>query len=95
MRGALTASVNAAGQLSVTFEGKQVGSLRVGSYRITVTDRSATGGFALAKKGRPTRQVTGAAFVGKRSLLVTLTAGRWLVTSRPGAAAGDSFVVSS
>ncbi len=94
LRGTLAVVVTAAGKLSVTFKGKSVGSLKPGSYRIAVTDRSAAGGLALATRGRPLKQVTGAGFVGRRSLLVTLTAGHWLFTGNAGKT-GDSVVVSS
>ena len=84
MRGTLTVMVTAAGKLSVSFKGKSVGSLKTGSYRLSVTDRAPTGGFVLVKKGHGAKQVTGSRYVGKRSLLMTLTTGSWLLLEPPG-----------
>jgi hypothetical protein len=83
-RGRLSAVVTAAGRLSVAFHGKSVARLRAGRYTISVTDRSSTDGLALEKAQRKTVQVSGETFVGKRSLSVLLTAGKWLFLPRLG-----------
>jgi hypothetical protein len=85
-RGTLTGAVSAAGRLTIAFKGKSVASLKAGRYTVAVTDRSSTDGFLLQKPTRKTVSVTGAMFVGKRSLSVTLTAGRWLVLPHLGKA---------
>jgi hypothetical protein len=92
-RGALTATVSSAGRPSVSLDGSPVGRLLAGSYRIAVTDRSQTAGLAVAKTGRSPRSLSGAAYVGKRSVSVKLTPGRWTFTSRAGQKSGYSIVV--
>ena len=93
-RGTLTGGVSAAGRLTLAFKGKSVSSLKVGKYTITVTDKSSSKGFMLAKLKHAGINVTGPAFVGKRSASVQLTAGRWLFTPRPGTAAYSVAVVA-
>jgi hypothetical protein len=83
-RGTLTAAVSAAGKLTMSFKGKSVASLRVGRYKIAVTDKSSTSGFMLQKLKHSVVSVTGTAFVGKRSATYQLTAGKWLVAPRLG-----------
>ena len=78
LRGTLSASVSAAGGLALRFRGRGVATLRAGRYRIEVTDRSATSGFMLQEIHSPPITLTGAAFVGTRSLTVDLSAGQWL-----------------
>ena len=83
-RGTLTGTVSAAGSLTLAYKGKSVTSLMPGRYMITVSDRSATSGFLLEKLAHAAMSLTGVEFVGKRSVSVDLTAGRWLVTPRLG-----------
>jgi hypothetical protein len=83
-RGTLTGAVSAAGRLTVAYKGKSVTSLKAGRYTIAVTDKSSTNGFILKKTKRPPVSLTSMVFVGKRSALVRLTAGKWIVTSRLG-----------
>ncbi len=83
-RGKLTGAVSPAGTLTLLYEGREVSSLVAGRYTLTITDRSATHGFMLEKLARPALSLTGAAFVGKRSTSVDLTAGQWLALSRLG-----------
>jgi hypothetical protein len=85
-RGTLTGAVTAAGRLTIAFKGRSVTSLKAGRYTVAVTDRSSTFGFLLQKPQRAAVTVTAPMFVGKRSLSVTLTAGKWLVLPRLGKA---------
>jgi hypothetical protein len=78
----LTGTVDAAGKPALAFDGKSVTSLKEGRYRISVTDRSARGGFTL-EQGQRTVSLTGEKFVGKRSATITLTSGRWSFTTQP------------
>jgi hypothetical protein len=78
-RGTLAAAVTAAGRLTLAYKGKSVTSLKAGRYRVAVDDRSTTNGFLLQKPKHAAVSVSGGMFLGKRSLAVTLTAGRWLV----------------
>jgi hypothetical protein len=75
LRGTLSGVVTAAGRLSIAYKGKAVKSLKAGRYTITVVDRSSSNGFVV--KGKHTTSVTGMAFIGKRSVTLSLTAGRW------------------
>jgi hypothetical protein len=84
-RGTLVGTVTAAGRLSLSFRGRTAVALSAGRYRLTVSDRSRTDGFTLQKAGRRSAvRVTGPGFVGKRSISLELTAGRWLVAAGSG-----------
>jgi hypothetical protein len=83
-RGTLAGVVSASGRLTVAFNGKSIKTLKPGRYTVTVTDRSSSSGFLLGKAKHAAAAITGAAFMGKRSAKVTLTAGTWIVTPRPG-----------
>jgi hypothetical protein len=83
-RGTLTGGVSASGMLALAYNGKSVGSLKAGRYRIAVTDGSSTKGFVLQKAGHKAIAVTGATFMGKRAASMNLTAGKWLFAPGPG-----------
>jgi hypothetical protein len=76
-RGTITGSVNAAGTLSLAYRGKSVASLKAGRYTIVVTDRSSTSGLRVQKARHAATLVTGRTFVGKKSVALELTAGKW------------------
>jgi hypothetical protein len=83
LRGALTASVDAAGRPKLVAKGKAVATLKEGRYRTTVTDQSKKAGFffqLLGKNGGVVRSLTvsNLAFVGKRTATVTLQKGQWV-----------------
>jgi ABC-type amino acid transport substrate-binding protein len=80
-RGTLAGAVSAAGRLTLAYRGKSVSNLKAGRYTVAVNDRSTTNGFLLQKQKQPPVDVTGGMFLGKRSLSVNLTPGRWLVLS--------------
>ncbi len=83
-RGTLTGGVSAAGKLTLAFQGKSVTTLMPGRYKIAVTDRSSTNGFMLQRSAHKSLSVTSAAFTGKRSGSVDLTAGKWSFAPRGG-----------
>jgi hypothetical protein len=83
-RGTLTAGVSAAGRLTLAFKGRSVSSLKAGRYTVAVSDKSSTNGLLLQKLRHSALSVTSTTFVGKRSLSVTLTPGKWLVLPRLG-----------
>ena len=91
-RGTLTAVVSPSGRLTVAFDGKSIKTLKAGRYTVTVTDRSSSSGFLLGKSRHVATSITGAAFMGKRSAKVTLTAGRWIVGPRAGTTTFSVFV---
>ena len=82
-RGALTASVDAAGNVKLGYKGKAVGTLREGRYTTTVTDKAKNAGFffkQLSKNGGVVTFLTmsNAPFVGTRTASVTLKKGQWV-----------------
>ena len=83
-RGTLTAGVTAGGMLTLAYKGKSITTLKAGRYTVAVTDRSSSESFMLQKANREPVSLTGAAFIGKRSASVTLTAGKWLVMPHAG-----------
>ena len=82
-RGALSGDVNTAGKLKLVFKGKGVATLKAGRYRITVLDETSRSAFKLQKLGRQPVTLSGLAFVGKRSAIVTLKPGQWMFFSSP------------
>jgi hypothetical protein len=76
-RGALTATVTASGKLELAFKNKPVSTLKSGRYTITVSDESAKSGFTLQEINRSAVEVSGAAFVGRRSLTLEMAPGQW------------------
>jgi hypothetical protein len=91
-RGTLTGAVSTAGRLTIAYNGKSADNLKAGRYTISITDRSSTSGFMLSKSKRIV-EITGGTFVGRRSMRVTLTAGRWLLMPAAGKTA-RTIVVS-
>src|SRR5205085_7937394 len=85
LRGTIKVAVNAAGKLSLAYDGKSVSSLKAGRYTLAVADQSATSGFMLQKKGHAAKAITGRKFVGKQSLSkFELTAGKWIFAPSSG-----------
>jgi hypothetical protein len=78
-RGTIVGSVSASGRITFAYKGKSVTHLRAGSYTFTVTDKSSSSGFLVQKGGKRATSVTGTTFVGKHSVKVSLSAGKWLV----------------
>jgi hypothetical protein len=89
-RGTLTGVVSAAGRLAIAYNGKAVKTLQAGRYTITVVDKSSSSGFVV-KGNRKAVSVTGMPFIGKHSVTLNLTAGRW---SFGPSAAQSSYTVS-
>jgi hypothetical protein len=84
-RGALSGNVSTTGKLSLTYLGKAVGSLKTGSYKVTVLDETAKAAFYLQRLGAtaPTK-VSSTGFIGKHTVTLTLKAGQWFFYSTPG-----------
>jgi hypothetical protein len=78
IRGTLTGTVGAGGQLTVTFKGKEPATLKAGRYNLVVTDKSPVNGLTIARGATRPIGVTGAAFVGRQTASVTLSTGRWV-----------------
>lgn len=75
--GTLTATVSAAGKLSLTFKGRPVATLKAGRYTVKVTDKAKKAGFIVQGTGQSALTLTGSSFVGTHSATVDLTAGQW------------------
>jgi hypothetical protein len=93
-QGTLVAAVSTSGHLSVDLHGKSVSRLAAGLYSITVTDRSSKTGFLIAKVGHKAKTLTGAAYTGKRTFSLDLTAGRWSLLAEAGGKPVETLVVS-
>jgi hypothetical protein len=93
LRGALRAVVGARGAVRLTFLERPLPRLRAGRYRVTVTDDSPRRGLELQRLHLRPQRLTGAAFVGTRTLILELGPGRWFYFATP-ARRRPSFVVS-
>lgn len=82
-RGTLHGTVSSAGKLALTFNGKSVGTLKHGSYKIAVDDAAAKSAFKVQRIKKQALTVTGSSFVGKRMVTVKLDAGQWMFYSAP------------
>jgi hypothetical protein len=75
--GTLNAMVSG-GKPALTTKGKTVSSLKAGRYKLTITDRDAKAGFMiLGPTSKAPTSLSGVKFVGKRSVAIKLTVGRW------------------
>jgi hypothetical protein len=74
--GTITATVTAAGNVTLTYKKKIVTSLTPGAYTLSVVDKSKKAGFTIQGGGKKT-VVTTAAFVGKKPATITLKTGQW------------------
>ena len=83
-RGRLAATVGPAGKATLRLGGRAVGSLKAGVYDVRVDDAAAKAGFFLHRHGRSAIAVTSRPFVGRRTMRVALTTGRWTFFSRVG-----------
>jgi hypothetical protein len=83
-RGTLSGNVSTTGKLTLEYLGKAVGSLKTGSYTVSVLDETAKAAFYLQRAGSSATKVSSVPFVGKRAVRLTLKAGQWLFYSTPG-----------
>jgi hypothetical protein len=81
-RGSLAGTVTSAGKLTLTRNGKGVGTLKAGRYSITVDDKTAKAGFTVQEIRKPSVALTGVSFVGKHTGTVDLKTGQWISTPR-------------
>ena len=65
--------------ISLTKGGKKVRTLRAGIYTISVRDRAASHNFTLERETKPKieKHVTSTAFIGTKTMKVTLKKGEW------------------
>jgi hypothetical protein len=79
--GTLNGSVDTAGKLRLTLRGKTVSSLEAGRYKIVVLDETSKRGFSIQRLGKGPTSVTSTRFLGRHSVTLRLTAGRWFYFS--------------
>ena len=66
-----------------TATGRQVKTVKAGTYRITVSDRSGEHNFMLGKAGGTPQQLTQVGWSGAKTVTVKLTNGTWSYFSAP------------
>jgi hypothetical protein len=77
LRGVLTATVSAKGELALTRNDKAVSSLKQGKWTLSVRDDSKTNGFTLQQLAKSPVAVTDGAFYGFRDVTIILKPGQW------------------
>jgi hypothetical protein len=92
--GSLAAGLDAGGKLKLTAKGKAVKTLAAGKYSFVVSDSSKQSALTLRRTGGAAQTLTGAAFVGKKTIAVTLAAGQWKLYPSTKPAGAISFVVT-
>jgi plastocyanin len=95
LAGSLAGQVGTAGKLTLSSGGRAVAKLKAGKYKVTVADKASGRSFVLQRSGGAATTVSGIAFVGTRSVTLTLTAGKWTFYSSAGARSPSSFTVTS
>jgi hypothetical protein len=91
--GTLKGTLNAKGVVTLTNRGKAVKTLAAGKYSFSITDKDPKASFTiLGPKSTRTSALTGAGFVGRHSVTLNLTVGRWVYYSNIGKQ--HSFVVT-
>ena len=83
LRGVLATTISASGRLTIAYKGSAAGRLKAGRYTVVVNDLSRSRGLTLKRQGKAATMLTSAAFVGKRSKTIDLTAGTWLAMVGP------------
>ena len=81
----LRGSVGPGFTITLTRNGRKVGSLRAGTYRIVVRDRSSAHNFVLEKEhhGGIERELTHVGATGTRTVTMRLTRGTWKYYCEP------------
>ena len=85
LRGTLRATADTLGRVTLRRAGKPVSSVRAGRYSIVVVDTAARSGFIFDRPDFTQIIVTSSAFVGTRTVTVTLTPGSWSYQGAVGA----------
>ena len=80
----LLATVSAEGTVTLKLRRNAVGTLKAGKYELQVDDAAPRAGFFVERRGGKAVTVTSLPFVGKRTVPITLTAGRWMFFSKVG-----------
>lgn len=79
-QGTLVGVLSSAGKLTLMQKGKPVTKVMAGRYTFSITDRSTKSGFTiLGPKAHTPKKLTSNAFVGRKSVTLLLTTGRWTI----------------
>jgi hypothetical protein len=83
--GTLRGTVGPGYSISIAKDGRRVRSLPAGTYRLVVSDRSASHNFVIERShgGDFERSVTSVPFTGTRTVTLKLTKGRWEIYCAP------------
>jgi hypothetical protein len=91
--GTLNGKVNPVGRAVLLNHGSAVKSLPSGKYHLTILDEDTKAGFSiLGPKSTKVSVLTSPGYVGRRTVTVNLTAGRWIFYSNVGKQ--SAFVVT-
>jgi hypothetical protein len=93
--GTLAGRVTPSGKLALTKGGRAVASLTAGRYKVTVADNASGRSFLVRQAGHAAKTITGVAFVGTRSVTLTLAPGKWTFYTSAGPKSTSSFLVTS
>jgi hypothetical protein len=91
-RGTLTGVVNPDGTVTIAFKGKHPATLRTGKYTFVLTDKSPSNGLTLARGAAKPTQLTAPGFVGRQTVTLNLSTGRWIFATTK-AKASQSILV--
>ncbi|MFL5980860.1 MAG: plastocyanin/azurin family copper-binding protein [Gaiellaceae bacterium] len=80
---ALRGVVGPAFTIKLMKAGKVVKSLKAGTYKVTVSDRSTAHNFVLQRRGGAARELTTVPFVGTKTVTVKLSRGLWTFFCAP------------
>jgi hypothetical protein len=80
--GTLEAGIDGHGA-TVSLDGKKVGKLRPGRYKLEAVDPTRRSGLVLRKAGHAWETITTLAFKGTKTVKLTLTAGTWTLGTLP------------
>jgi hypothetical protein len=83
VRGTLTGGVDTAGRISLRLNGRTVGTLKAGRYKLSLLDETAKAAFILRLLNKQPQTISGKAYVGRRTVTVALKAGQWMFYSSP------------
>src|SRR5947207_12222331 len=77
--GTLTGALSSKGKPTLTTKGKPVTVLKSGRYKFAISDQTKKGAFVVeAVNGGTVKDLTTAPFVGRRSVSLELSPGRWM-----------------
>jgi plastocyanin len=80
----LRATVGPGFSIKLTSAGKRVASLKAGTYKFVVSDRSAEHNFVLEREsGQLERTLTAVSFIGTKTVTIKLTKGIWKFYCEP------------